>query len=47
MGFKKSNTLLQPLYVVHHSQPGIARAAHPAAKCPDLMTVIEVEREHL
>ena len=43
MSPEKSDSLLQALYIVRYSHPGIARIAYPSAKRPGLMTVIELE----
>ena len=43
VGFEKSDTLFQALHIVHDAVSGIAAAAHPSAKRPSLVTVIEIK----
>jgi hypothetical protein len=42
VGLKKSDALFQSLYVVRDAVSGVAAIAHPTAKRPSLVTVIEV-----
>ena len=44
LGFlEKGDALLQALHIVHYSRSGIARIAYPTAKCPGVVTMVEME----